>query len=407
MEDELRSNYAAQISQQLHPIFAATTAFSGAAYFEIQLGQVLLPRVHGDNRKFYKPDAWREKFCPPNFTAHTSFTNLLTANGKDLDDMLEMKGLRGGVKLWNKLGPGISEVTYEFHCQAKDSQSFLLVVESTGAYRVRSLARAVGSINIQVPEQIWDACAMIGGIEDFEITQHDVVNAVEELYRSIFIAPGSKNMIMTYQLPVSTEITVTDVVLRRKSLHDCNSNDRIQLQITEVQHLFHRFKKSDRKLVQAFAKDFADMSGQGRAHYEVAVVDKDINASLRKNEDLSLGTIIEAWKPADLLSSSRIRPLLEMTLHILKKIDNVGLDNIGTLFRMADEEARRNESRGLPSTRAPRSIAPSAIHRGNAPMGVRGGPAEITADGRYFHRSWRSHGTKTCHDTGRSRTCAR
>jgi hypothetical protein len=132
--------------------------------------------------------------------------------------------------------------------------------------------------------------------------------------------------------------------LRRVSRHNCLVIDRqdFQLQITELKVLYHRFHPKDKKLGQAFEKDWEGMFRDNRIHYEVSIIHTPINKSLEPNQDLELGE--KGYTPsADHLplDFSNMTYMLELTSLMISKMDWMGYYNIGTLPRLyAEQDAR-------------------------------------------------------------------
>jgi hypothetical protein len=168
--------------------------------------------------------------------------------------------------------------------------------------------------------------------------------------------------------------------MKRKSAHSCNLPGKhdFQLEITEVQTLYHQFHKDDKKLAQGFVKDYPRMINDGQLHYEVSLVHKGINELLEPNADLELGELTHVWTEPNILSKEDMRGIVDLTTLVVSKIDGIGSKNIGTLFRRDVE--RMVEERSLRLDPLLASVA--AVPRLNAGAtshipGVRGGRADI------------------------------
>lgn len=378
-EDQLRDVQTEKLIESLSPLLKAGRAFSGKLSFEIQFGQVLLPPVGG---QYLSTKDWHQRFQPTDgkFPLAATFTNILTTNGADVDRILDMRSQASGVpRVWSRTNPGPTSVTYEFQCQSKDSEEFLLIVDQSGTYEIRKSNTNVGMVNLHYPGQVWDACAVVFGSLNHGFSDELLGNA-KAFVSSLYIPPNLKNVSITYRLPDTNEMTVRNLVMKRVSHHACNVLDRqdLQLQITEAQTLYHQFHKNDKKLGQGFVKDYLQMVNDGQIHYEVSVMHKGVTELLAKNQELELGELTDAWSEKWVLDKQRMRSMVDMISLVVSKIDGVGAKNIGTLFRKnmerLVEEKQLDPSRGLTSMHTSSRLDPGATSH---VRGVRGGKAHI------------------------------
>ena len=392
-ELELRLEQARALLHHLSPVLHAARAFSGKLTFEIQFGQILVPhQVNSYPQQYQTIKEWNKKFNPSSGPAQlsTSFTNILTCNGGEIDRLLEMKEARGAAKMWNKTKPGPSEVTYEFQCQTRENDAFWLVCDQQGKSTLCQSQQNISMVNLHCPESIWDFCAVVSGVPSY-CASGAVADGVSALAESLHLQAGLTNINITYREPSNNEMSVRDVVMKRKSLHNCLALDKhdFQLQITEVQTLFQRSHAKDKKLCQAFAKAFDEMHTNGRIHYEVALVHKDVNNQLLHNMNLELGELTSAWSENSLLTQETVTELLEVATHVVVRMDYVGANNFGTLARL-DSLRDYTATKGLPSVGVGVQgigMAPSARTGvgllANVP-GVRAGTTAEVVDGAYL-----------------------
>jgi hypothetical protein len=381
-EDELKQSQTTKLIESLKPIFEAGRAFSGKLRFEVQFGQVISAfSSQGSQCQFIDLQEWHRRFHPQLgiLPEVASFTNVLTTNGADADRILEMKSPSpGSVTVWSRNEPIPREVSYEFQCQTKDNEQFWLVVNQNGTYELRPTPTTVGMINLHFPGQIWDACAVVAGVMNHRFAE-PVEEVVKAFVSSLYIPPGLKKISITYRLPDTNEMTVRNLIMKRKSLHDCKMAGKhgFQLQITEVQTLYHQFHKDDKKLGQGFVKDYSQMINDGRLHYEVSLVHKGISELLEKNVNLELGELTGAWTEAEILSKEGMRSTVDLTTLVVSKIDGIGSKNIGTLFRKDVE--RMVEENQLTVDPAEVYLNLSRLNPDAASHipGVRGGRADI------------------------------
>jgi hypothetical protein len=381
-EDELRWSQTTKLIESLEPLFEAGRAFSGKLRFEVQFGQVLSAfSSQGGQYQFIDLQEWHRRFHPQlgMLPEVASFTNVLTTNGADADRILEMKSPSpGSVTVWSRNEPIPREVSYEFQCQTKNNEQFWLVVNQNGTFEIRPTPTTVGMVNLHFPGQTWDACAVVAGVMGHRFAE-PVEKAVKAFVSTLYIPPGLKKISITYRLPDTNEMTVRNLIMKRKSLHDCNMPDKydFQLHITEVQTLYHQFHKDDKKLGQGFAKDYSQMINDGRLHYEVSLVHKGISELLEKNADLELGELTNAWTEAEILSKESIRSTVDLTTLVMSKIDGIGSKNIGTLFRKDVERMVEENPLTLDPAEVPPNLSRLNLDAASHIPGVRGGRADI------------------------------
>lgn len=346
---QLSSRRTMQLIEHLDILFEASRAFRGDLKFEMQFGQVLIANskdLSTGDVQLCSIKKWESIFSPPTEKqqpAATTFTNVLTRNGHDVDRMLKIKPPRGSeggpAKLFDELKPGPSEVTYEFFCQSKESEEYWIVVNQTGQYHIRKSISTIGTVNLHYPANIWDARAVLHGTAKFCEPEEDTAMVVASFMESVYI-PANESISITYRQPAENDMTVRSVTVKRTSLHNCHVMDRqdVQLQITEVKALFHRFHNEDKKLSNAFEKDYKDMLDQDRIHYEASLVHIGINEALKQNRKLEVGLLTDGFAGKKLLKTRTIQNMLDLVSHIISKIDWAGVHNNGTLLRNLQEE---------------------------------------------------------------------
>lgn len=366
LEQITRKEQTEDLVARLIPLFDAVRAFSGVPCFEVKLGQVLVPLAPQiQERKIHEPNSWTVLFNPvtgpPKVTS--SFTNILTTNGADVDRALEMKGPVGWPnKLWDKSSPGPSSVTYQFHCQSKTNEDFWIIIDEDGKWRLQKAVATVGSVNLHFPAQVWDASAVLFGQVNWTDPPKAISDGAATLADSLYVVPNRHKLCMIFRQPGNNEIKVQNLLVKRVSLHRCLQPDRddFQLQVTEVKTLFNKVHPQDKRLWQGYEKDYDTMVREGRIHYEIALVHQRINAVLAQNESLELGELTdERFTGKSLLYPGRICDMLDLAVHMVNRMDYMGSHNIGTLRRMDEEQELRRPRLGQSSIPA-RTINPSA-----------------------------------------------
>ncbi|RMZ86854.1 hypothetical protein DV736_g5923, partial [Chaetothyriales sp. CBS 134916] len=373
------------VIKALKPVFEASRAFNGKLQFEMELGQAMLTPGCDDiyRDKPISARNWDKMIGTPHPNGPMAiFTNILTSNGTDIDRALEFK-LKGS-KIWDQSKSSEINVTYEFHCQSKQGLDFWLVVNEDGSCSIRNETTTIGMVAMHCPVRVWDAAAVLKGQEVWEHPPRPIAEAIEELVKSIYILPKRRQLALTFRQPKNLEITVRKVVLKRVRVHQCVIIDceRLRLQMSEVKTLATKIHPNDRRLWQAFEKEYEEMVADNAVHYELSIIDSIINDVFDANKELEVGELTPAsCAREELLTDESISKLVELTALVLGKIDWVGADNAGTQERWAWEKQKqtRRQQQSLPLTarsRMQQSILPAskvASRHGSGSMVTGGG----------------------------------
>lgn len=369
-EQELRVKETASLTTQLKPLFEHSRAFSGQLDFGIHIGQVLVPTdPHTDKSKGFHAKHWERTFGPGASINGplSSFTPVLTTNGADIDRALEKKvkpSSRGGsVRMFDESSPDQCAITYEFHCQTKTGESFLVDVKDDLTYDVRNSTESLGTVCIHCPCQVWDACAILHGAEYWRSPPLEVQQTIESFVQSIYVAPG-RDLSLFFREPPGNIVAIKNPNMKRVSLHSCllPGFDDVLLRVTEHTALSTQAAPQDKGLRKAIEPKHLKLVQEGGRHYEVCLVDKSISAALMANRDFDVGSLTDGNKTGEsLLKGSRLRNLLEATVLFLTKIDLVGMQNMGTMLRL-DQQAPRHARSQLPTLQSYGQPLPSRKH---------------------------------------------
>ncbi|EXJ74158.1 uncharacterized protein A1O5_02452 [Cladophialophora psammophila CBS 110553] len=351
--NDLRTSQTKKLISLLQPVFETGRAFSGKLTFELQFGQVLIsPGQQLRDQTYHTVDNWKSYFDSGSASTHTfsSFTEILTSNGADIDRVLEMKGSigNGTGKLWGH-SPGPRSVSYEFHCQSRSNEDFQIVVDQSGRYELRRGLVTVGAINMHVPAQVWDLSATLSGPLKWPDPPETVAQSVSAFVKSLYVLPGRSKLLLVFRQPDDHEIQVRNLVVKRDSYHSNNRLDgqKILLKITEAKNLQFRVHPEDKRLWQGYEgpdqayKDFAD---GGHIHYEMSLVHDGINEVLAKNEALEIGELTDAETTGkSLLDHHIIHSMLDSAVQTISRMDFVGMRNYGTQQRLEDKTRKHFE----------------------------------------------------------------
>lgn len=386
-----RSKEVEQLKARLTPIFEASRAFCGNVEFGVHLGQVLLssePEV--TKGKNFDVKAWESFFGldAKHTTPSTSFTNIITTNGADIDRFLEMKSLESmSGKMFDREHPGPVSVTYEFHCRSKTGSYFILVVKEDKSYEMHNAVEMIGSVCMQCPARVWDACAAASGTKVWKDPSPEILSTIEEFVDSIYIGPDKEGRLeMFFRHPSGNILSVNSPQVRRVSQHKCLADSEIELRITEVKTLRTCPHEHDKKLFKAQEATFNDMVNAGALHYEACLLDTSINKAFEANRQLEIGELTNETTTGRTLLKTRTHYLIDLVVKVLNKIDYMGFHNRGTVCRQAEEQARREQSYAPTLQTAYRPIAPASHYvpsstRQFGPAGTRMLPPGLMSSG--------------------------
>lgn len=344
----LRDQQCNKLISLLTPVFETGRAFAGDLTFEIQFGQVLIsPGPDISDRQFYDQARWSEHFDSTRgrLQTFTTFTKILTTNGADIDRVLEMKApaKSGYNKFWNPL-PECQSVSYEFSCLSKSNEVFHIAIDETGNHELLKGLVTVGTINIHVPAQIWDASASLSGPLKWSHPPEALAKSAANFVKSVYVVPNQEKLSMVFRQPADHEIKIRNLIVKRVSHHVCNlpGHEDLMLKTTEAKSLLFKVHPQDKRLWyghEGSKEDYGQLAHDGRIHYEMSLVHTGINQVLAKNECLEIGELTDAATTGkSLLDRDVIRSMLDTTVQMVSRIDFVGLHNFGTQERLDVEE---------------------------------------------------------------------
>ncbi|EXJ78294.1 hypothetical protein A1O3_09455 [Capronia epimyces CBS 606.96] len=380
VQDVARKQQCAKLIPQLEPLFETCRAFNGRVSFELSFGQVLIvPGTRISDQQYHNVNDWDALFGPKPTVSPcpSTFTKILTTNGADVDRALELKGPTAdvNVKLWTT-NPAEQSVSYEFSCQSRSNEDFLILVDESGKHELRKGLVTVGMINMHVPAQIWDASAIISGHLKWFEPPDTLKKSAATFVNSLYVVPAREKLMIVFRQPNDHEVQVRNLIVKRVSYHACNlpGYEDIQLKVVESKSLLFKVHPSDKKLWQGYEgtkEEYEKLSTAGRIHYEMSLVHTGINQVLAQNEDLEIGELTPTETTGrSLVDRAVISSMLDIAVHMLSKIDFIGMQNVGTQARRdAEEEQRRRQlqeslgPKGKSILQAPTRIGVASVSR--------------------------------------------
>ncbi|KAL2444701.1 hypothetical protein ABEF95_017160 [Exophiala dermatitidis] len=367
VEDLSRKQTCDKLVSELELLFETCRAFNGRVMFEMAVGQVLVwPGVNLSAQNLYKAHDWEKLFDPAESKSPcaTTFTKIITTNGADIDRALEVKGPLSGAdaadnvnnnasKLWYAC-PHKQSVTYEFLCQSRTNEDFVILVDETGNYEIRKGYVTIGQVNLHVPASVWDASAMLSGDLKWFSAPELLQKSAETFVKSLYIVPNRQNLQIVFRQPSDHEVQVRNVIVKRASYHACRCADKIQLKVVESKSLMFKVHPQDKRLWHGYeattAENYAKLARDSRIHYEMSVVHTGINDILAENGQLEIGDLTPAETTGKSLLVNNgpvIRSMLDVAMCLVSKIDWLGMHNFGTQPRLdlqKEEQARQIEA---------------------------------------------------------------
>lgn len=350
--EHLRKQQCDRLLSLLQPVFETGRSFSGRLRFEIQFGQVLIsPGPQMSDLQFHDMASWSALFdsTPGPPRASSTFTNILTTNGADIDRVLDIKcALKkdNDNKFWSSR-PGPRSVTYEFSCQSRSNEDFVIVVDQFGMHELRKGPVTVGAINIHVPAHVWDASATLSGDLKWTDAPESVTKSAAAFVNSLYVVPQKEKLTIVFRQPNDHEIKIRNLIVKRVSHHAQTQPDHenIKLKVTEAKSLLFKVHPQDKKLWQGYEAANAEydrLARDGRIHYELSLIHEGINEAFAENEMLEVGELTDGARTGkSLLDHTTIQAMLSTTVQMVSKIDFVGMHNFGTQLRLHAEKEER------------------------------------------------------------------
>ena len=369
LQDQTRKQLSGDLVQSIKPLLEAARSFCGRLEFELQLGQLIIMPTTAINaqKKVYEVEKWYSIFGGTDSTVDVKFTNMLTNHGPDIDGILESKTQKW--KTWSKDLPGPSSITFEFYCRNSLSQDFIIALYADGSYSVYKGTATIGKIGIHCPGRVWDACAVVAGLETWQDMTPEFAADIQEFASTIYVDSTLRTTVY-FRPPASNLLTVQEVVLKSMSLHDCQVPDEqsLQLKITEVKTLSPGNHRTDKRLHMYKEEKHERLADKSQLHYEVAVTHKEFNNAFKENTDLELGELTFAVATS-LFTAERAHLMLGSVLRLVDKVDWVGARNYGTVVQKEDAliERERQMAKSMPLTvMNPTLMRPAALPSGHS-----------------------------------------
>ncbi|KAK2873493.1 hypothetical protein FQN49_002309 [Arthroderma sp. PD_2] len=351
----------------LRPILDAVQYFTGTVAMEIQLGLILtnsVPKLYTERNLDLK--TWNQLYRPRHdlLCLTTVFNHMLTASGVDIDYFFKLgDGSGPDIQRYFEPEPTIRRVSYEFHCQTRDNDTLIIVVNEAGVASINRPDVVLGAANIHFPLNIWDLRATIKGSQEYSTTpESGISKTVKCLVDNLYVPPNRSRVLMFTRVPEDSALRVTKILMRRSTRHKYigkplmnrpkfPDEQSVFLQITEVQRLVSGNTPTDKTAIRARAVSPEEMVDTSRLWYEASVVSPAIEEVLKSNKYLNVGERVDSWCPDDLLGTEshlggNIAGESRPADYLTTAERAIGLSGIGNLFRVAKKVVEKIDAIG-------------------------------------------------------------
>ena len=346
-------NLAVSFVTEMRPAIQAAQYLCGRLELEMQIGKLLvLEGGKADEKKVYESERWSRIFG--SHRVNVKFTNILSSHGPDLDRILETKTKK--LKTWNKEHPEPFLAHVHFDCHDNMGQTFRITLKEDGSYTVHGHTTIIHKTGVHCPGRIWDTCAILQGLPDWQEPFDKLEEDVAKFVSTVYVQEEERTVVHFRPL---NSFVVTSILVQRSSLHDCRvpGEESLALKITEMKTLLIQTHKFDKTLHQAYEQDHDEMAIKNKIHYEVAIIDREMDETFSTCLNKTVGDASPAI--VDVFTVQKARGMLGAALRLIDKIDWVGEENYGSLVRRDDEVVRRHEE--IARTIGPPTVARSAI----------------------------------------------
>lgn len=397
-EEEANRINLKDLFASLEPTLDGARCFTGSLSVEFQLGLVLIhsiPRFYANRALDAK--AWNKLFRPHHGLRGptTAFINRLTTSGADIDYLLALNAGEGQYKAPAfSAVPSEQFVCYEFHCQTKNNETIIINMDDAGVTTVNRPEVFLGAANVHCPRNIWDIRATVKGVQEYMPgVDKEVDAAVQSLIENLYVYPNRTRVLMFTRTLKDSQLCISKVLMKRTTRHcyvgpenkpqtkggsqkTCSESEkesagtdtsgastpndqRVYLQVTEVQNLFFAHNPVDKTAVRIRALTPEEMVDNSRLWYEASIVSPTMDRVLESNKTLEIGECDDSWLPQDLLGnealfseegegkeepdersdtlsqaasiigSAGIGQMYRIAKSVVEKIDGVGSANIG------------------------------------------------------------------------------
>lgn len=351
-------NHSDVVTNDIRCILQRARGTRGVVALKCRVGRVLLSNVeHGKSRTFGKfPMAAQEaeqylKDQEDTGAIQTCFTHMLTARQTEADYIAALS-YSDGTRMFSEEAVD-NCAWYEIICNDEGKRELRIQVKGGGRFALAYPEDDNGKIYLHYPKRQWDAC-MSSTVKKSSLRLADSVpgstndhikhaTAIEGIVQSFSAeCRGTED---TDRLTIrfkneSKELSVDGIIAKRMLTYASMKDDRLLLNLVEVQNLKVGINTSDPTVFRARTSSRLAMTESGNLWYE-ATVSATIHHFL-ENRELEVGTVA-TWTADDILASGIVDEMTTLTEHIVTRIDRVGAGNRGPRGHAEDLRAMRRK----------------------------------------------------------------
>ncbi|KAJ5097727.1 hypothetical protein N7456_008448 [Penicillium angulare] len=341
------------------------TCFPGPLTLELQFGLLLFSSAIDSSKMQHLSLQELRNFYDPRDgldSTKSSFFNRLTSSPADVDFIIDTPA--GSSSMFEK-EPSSFKLEYEFHCQSAGSE-FIIYVDEHGEHNVKTAENLLGTVNLNFPNNIWDAAILVkGNLDRFKDPRQGFKGAIQKIVDNLWVE--GKRLHVRLLTRTSKEVKIAKVLVKRitehRRLHSEGKNSQSQdiiLRIVETQDLIISMTEEDEEVIQAHCGPLAEMTKESRQWWTASLISPLINTVLKSNENLEPGQRTNDWVPADLfgddaqhLLPAPIKPSTssmlssDLTTALPSQISSaIGFNGIGHLVRLAETIVRNIDAVG-------------------------------------------------------------
>ena len=237
----------------------------------------------------------------------------------------------------------VEECWYEFHCQDKYHNQFILKVQGPDDAKIDLMPVTIGQIFFHYPKRKWDACFAVRGRRPY--THRKAVKEFMETL-SAEVRNLKDERLVDLRFRVTNDLKIHSAYTKKRLSFVYLNNDRITLHLTEVQELIRGWMRDDTTLHQFASRERAEMIEAHRLWFEAKM---SVSAKPFFDQNLETKTGDDAaWQPKDVLDGKMLSDIQNVVDKVVIRMDGVGVLNrgcIGDEEDMARLEALEQENR--------------------------------------------------------------
>ncbi|KAH0288401.1 hypothetical protein M436DRAFT_79291 [Aureobasidium namibiae CBS 147.97] len=231
----------------------------------------------------------------------------------------------------------IEECWYEFHCEDKYHNQFILKVKGPEDATIDLIPVTIGQVFFHYPKRKWDACFVVKGRKPYT-HRRAVKEFMERL--SAEVRNSKDERLVDLRFRVTSDLKIHSAYTKKRLSFSHINNDRITLHLTEVQDLIRGWMGDDTSLHQFASRERAEMIAAHRLWFEAKI---SVSAESFFDQNLKIKTGDDAaWEAKDVLDDRMLSDIQNVVDKVVIRMDGVGVLNKG--WRGSEEDMAELEA---------------------------------------------------------------